>query len=327
MRSFACDVCGQRLYFENSVCVSCGSAVGYSRVERDFKVLADRFTPCVNLNLSGCNWIPDVAGGQCFACSLTRTRPGDHDLEGLPQFYEAEQAKRRLVYELDIIGLAIHPRDEAAGTGVTFDLLSSAGVSVTTGHADGVITLDLAEGDTVHRERLRVELGEAYRTLLGHFRHEIGHYYWSTLVDRTDWLSTSREVFGDETQSYADAIDRHYSQGPPAHWEDRYVSAYATMHPWEDFAETFAHVLHIRDGLETAHAFGLAVDPNLSVRRFSDVVVGTWLPLSNALNQMNRSLGYDDLYPFVLTPAVIDKLERVNDLVVSRSSRASRAVA
>lgn len=327
MRSFACDVCGQRLYFENSVCVSCGSAVGYSRVERDFKVLADRFTPCVNLNLSGCNWIPDVAGGQCFACSLTRTRPGDHDLEGLPQFYEAEQAKRRLVYELDIIGLAIHPRDEAAGTGVTFDLLSSAGGSVTTGHADGVITLDLAEGDTVHRERLRVELGEAYRTLLGHFRHEIGHYYWSTLVDRTDWLSTSREVFGDETQSYADAIDRHYSQGPPAHWEDRYVSAYATMHPWEDFAETFAHVLHIRDGLETAHAFGLAVDPNLSVRRFSDVVVGTWLPLSNALNQMNRSLGYDDLYPFVLTPAVIDKLERVNDLVVSRSSRASRAVA
>lgn len=327
MRSFACDVCGQRLYFENSVCVSCGSAVGYSRVERDFKVLADRFTPCVNLNLSGCNWIPDVAGGQCFACSLTRTRPGDHDLEGLPQFYEAEQAKRRLVYELDIIGLPIQPRDEAAGTGVTFDLLSSAGGSVTTGHADGVITLDLAEGDTVHRERLRVELGEAYRTLLGHFRHEIGHYYWSTLVDRTDWLSTSREVFGDETQSYADAIDRHYSQGPPAHWEDRYVSAYATMHPWEDFAETFAHVLHIRDGLETAHAFGLAVDPNLSVRRFSDVVVGTWLPLSNALNQMNRSLGYDDLYPFVLTPAVIDKLERVNDLVVSRSSRASRAVA
>lgn len=327
MRSFACDVCGQRLYFENSVCVSCGSAVGYSRVERDFKVLADRFTPCVNLNLSGCNWIPDVAGGQCFACSLTRTRPGDHDLEGLPQFYEAEQAKRRLVYELDIIGLPIQPRDEAAGTGVTFDLLSSAGGSVTTGHADGVITLDLAEGDTVHRERLRVELGEAYRTLLGHFRHEIGHYYWSTLVDRTDWLSTSREVFGDETRSYADAIDRHYSQGPPAHWEDRYVSAYATMHPWEDFAETFAHVLHIRDGLETAHAFGLAVDPNLSVRRFSDVVVGTWLPLSNALNQMNRSLGYDDLYPFVLTPAVIDKLERVNDLVVSRSSRASRAVA
>lgn len=321
MRSFTCDVCGQTLYYENSVCVSCGSAVGYSRTERCFKVLGDELTPCLNLNLAGCNWVPDVAGAQCFACSLTRTRPNDHDVEGLPRFYEAEQAKRRLLYELDSLGLPVHPRHEGTGDGVTFDLLSSTQGPVTTGHADGVITLDLAEGDTVHREKQRIELGEAYRTLLGHFRHEIGHYYWNVLVDRTEWLTTFRDVFGDESASYSDAVDRHYSQGPPAGWEDRHVSAYATMHPWEDFAETFAHVLHIRDGLETAHAFGLAVDPNLTVRRFSDVVVGTWLPLSFALNQMNRSLGSGDLYPFVLAPAVIDKLEQVHDLVVARSRR------
>ena len=128
-------------------------------------------------------------------------------------------------------------------------------------------------------------------------------------------------MFGDETLDYQGEIDRHYAEGPPADWEQRYVSAYATMHPWEDFAETFAHVLHITDALDTAHAFGLVVDPNVAVRRFSDVVVGTWMPLAIALNQLNRSLGEGDLYPFVLAPAVIDKLEWVNALVREAGSR------
>ncbi len=324
MRSFTCDTCGATLYYENSLCVSCGSAVGYSRVERDMLVLGTSFVPCVNLDLNGCNWIPDVAGEQCFACSLTRTRPADGDLQGLPQYYRAEVAKRRLLYELDALGLPVTAYDEATGRGVTFDLLSSVAEDVVTGHADGVITLDLAEGDTVHREKVRIDLGEAYRTLLGHFRHEIGHYYWQVLVEGRD-EDGFRALFGDERESYQEAIERHYSSGPPEDWEERFVSAYATMHPWEDFAETFAHVLHILDGLETAHAFGLAVDPLVTVRRFSDVVVGTWLPLSFALNQMNKSLGADDLYPFVLAPAVIDKLESVHGLV--RGGASTDAVA
>ncbi len=239
-------------------------------------LLGNTFIPCVNLDLNGCSWIPDVAGEQCFACSLTRTRPADDDLEGLPQYYRAEQAKRRLVYELDGLGLPLVPRDETTGKGITFDLLSSVEENVVTGHADGVITLDLAEGDTVHREKVKESLGEAYRTLLGHFRHEIGHYHWQVLVDDRDGNEACREVFGDET---------------------------------------FAHVLHIADALDTAHAFGLTVDPMVAVRRFSDVVVGTWMPLAIALNQLNRSLGEGDLYPFVLAPAVIDKLEWVNALV------------
>jgi hypothetical protein len=319
MRPFTCGTCGQRLYFENSVCVSCGSAVGYVRDRRDMVVLTDGLTPCANLDLNGCNWVPDVAGGQCFACSLTRTRPADGDLEGLPQYYRAEQAKRRLVHELDTLGLPIEPRDDETGRGVTFDLLSSVEEHVVTGHADGVITIDLAEGDSVHREQVRLDLGEAYRTLLGHFRHEIGHYYWQVLVEGSD-EEGFRRVFGDERESYADAVDRHYADGPPAGWEDRYVSAYATMHPWEDFAETFAHVLHIRDALETTHAFGLAADPAVSSRRFGEVVTETWLPLSRALNQVNRSLGEGDLYPFVLAPAVIEKLEVVDDLVRAGAS-------
>ncbi|GAA1932132.1 zinc-binding metallopeptidase family protein [Nocardioides marmoribigeumensis] len=324
MRSFTCPGCGQTLFFENSVCLGCGQAVGYSRTERTLLLLGDTFTPCLNLDLNGCNWIPDVAGEQCFACSLTRTRPADGDLEGLPQYYLAEQAKRRLVDELDRLELPVRPRDEATGRGVTFDLLSSVAEDVVTGHADGVITIDLAEGDSAHREKVKDNLGEAYRTLLGHFRHEIGHYYWQVLVEdpaeagdaarREDF----RARFGDETASYQDAIDRHYSVGPPEGWEESYVSAYATMHPWEDFAETFAHVLHIGDALETAHAFGLTVDPQVALRRFSDVVVGTWLPLSTALNQMNRSMGLQDLYPFVLAPAVLDKLEWVEGLISGR---------
>ena len=121
-----------------------------------------------------------------------------------------------------------------------------------TGHADGVITLDLAESDDVHRERRRAELGEPYRTLLGHFRHEIGHYYWPILVERAGALERCRALFGDERADYGEALERHYADGPPADWAERHVSAYATMHPWEDWAETFAHYLHIRDTLQTA---------------------------------------------------------------------------
>jgi hypothetical protein len=322
MRSFTCPRCGQNLFFENSVCLSCGEAVGYVRATQEMVLLGDQ-VPCVNLDLNGCNWIPEVAGEQCFACSLTRTRPADDDLEGLPQYYLAEQAKRRLVFELDRLSLPVQPRDEATGRGVTFDLLSSVEEDVVTGHADGVITIDLAEGDTVHREKVKEDLGEAYRTLLGHFRHEIGHYYWQVLVDDAGRTDDFRPRFGDESESYQDAIDRHYSEGPPAGWEQSYVSAYATMHPWEDFAETFAHVLHISDALETAHAFGLTVDPQVALRSFPDVVVGTWLPLATALNQMNRSLGHEDLYPFVLAPEVLDKLDWVNRLVRQEAGSAT----
>lgn len=312
MRSFTC-VCGQTLSFENSVCLRCGRAVGYARDARDVRPL-DGMVPCANLDLNGCNWIPEVAGDLCFACRLTRTRPNDADLEGMPQYYRAEQAKRRLLFELDRIGLPVEPYDDATGRGLAFDLLSSVAEDVTTGHAGGIITLDLAEGDAVHREQVRLHLGEAYRTLLGHFRHEIGHYYWTVLVEPGD-LDGFRAVFGDERASYDDAVSRHYADGPPAGWEETFVSSYATMHPWEDFAETFAHVLHIRDALETAHETGLSVDPQLATRDFGDVVLGTWVPLSAALNQMNRSLGHGDLYPFVLPPVVVDKLSWVDALL------------
>ena len=92
--------------------------------------------------------------------------------------------------------------------------------------------------------------------MLGHLRHEIGHYYQPLLV--TDW-ERCRELFGDDREDYGAAMERHYASGPPADWPERFVSAYATMHPWEDWAETFAHYLHIRDVLQTAVAYGVTV--------------------------------------------------------------------
>jgi hypothetical protein len=317
VRAFTCDTCGEHVYFDNTVCITCGSVLAWDRDGQRIRVLAEGQARCANLTLNGCNWMTDTSGSPCFACRLTRVRPSDRDVVGLPQYYTAEQAKRRLVAELDTLRLPVAPRDEETGSGLTFDLLSSVDRPVVTGHAGGVITLDLAESDDVHRERVRVEMGEAYRTMLGHLRHEAGHYYETVLVADDETRGRARALFGDETVDYQAAVDRHYADGPPDDWADRYVSAYATMHPFEDFAETFAHVLHIRDGLETAHAFGLTVDPAVSVRSFADVVSGTWLPLTRSLNQMSRSLGQGDLYPFVLAPPVIDKLAFVHGLVAA----------
>ncbi|ALX04547.1 zinc-binding metallopeptidase family protein [Aeromicrobium erythreum] len=321
MKAFSCRVCGNALYFENSLCVSCGTALGYSRNEHEIVPVdedgryVDRqglvWHVCANLNLSGCTWLATVEGGQCFSCDLTRTRPADDDLEGLSQYPVAESAKRRLVVELDARGLPITTRDEDPEQGLCFDMLSSVEENVVIGHADGVITIDLAEGDDAHRVKVQSELDEPYRTMLGHLRHEVGHYFESVLVRGDERMNTCRELFGDESKDYQAEIDRHYSEGPPEDWQESYISTYATMHPFEDFAETFAHWMHISDTVETARAYGLTtVDPS-AFTLFSDLVTGVWIPLSTALNQINRAMGSDDLYPFVIPPPVLDKLDFV----------------
>lgn len=324
MRSFSCRVCGNQLYFENTVCVVCGSTLGFSRRERDIVPLGEDgayvddgrwiWHSCVNRELSGCTWLTEIPGGTCFSCSLTRTRPADVDARGLSQFPLAEAAKRHLVVELDALGLPIVTREDDPEHGLAFDLLSSVAENVVIGHEDGVITLDLAEGDDVHREKVRVDLAEPYRTMLGHFRHEIGHYYEAVLV--TGPLQEQvRELFGDETADYQAAIDRHYAEGAPDGWEESFISVYATMHPFEDFAETFAHVLHISDTVDTATAHGLSTVDASAFSSFRDLVTGVWLPMSNALNQINRSMGAGDLYPFAIPPRVLDKLDLVAQIV------------
>ncbi len=324
MKAFSCRVCGNSLYFENSICVSCRTNLGFSRVERaivpvDGKgqyVDADGsiWHVCKNLNLSGCTWLTEFPGGFCFSCGLTRTRPSDADVVGLKEFKVAEEAKRRLVIELDTLGFPIVSRADDPENGLAFDLLSSANEKVTIGHESGIITLDLAESDDAHREKVRVRLDEPYRTMLGHFRHEVGHYIeWQHV--RGDLIQKARDLFGNEDESYEEAIERHYSQGPPAGWEKNFISMYATMHPFEDFAETFAHYMHICDTIETASAFGLAtVSSPQDFSSFRDLVIGVWIPLSVALNQINRSMGKGALYPFVIPTPVLEKLQFVADL-------------
>jgi hypothetical protein len=258
----------------------------------------------------------------CASCRLTRVRPHDADEEGLGDWLEAELAKRRLLFQLGELGLPVVDRGADPARGLAFDLLASHGEPVTTGHADGVITLNLSESDDVYREGVRVDLGEPYRTVLGHLRHEIGHYYWPWLVERAGHGDAFRARFGDERLDYGEALKRHYADGPPADWPDRYVSSYATMHPWEDWAETFAHYLHIRDTLQTAAEFGIevhgrAVDAEpAEVDGDEDIatILAEWLPLTYALNAVERSMGKDDLYPFVLAPEVVGKLGFVHEM-------------
>ena len=324
MKSFRCRVCDAALYFENSVCLSCGTDLGYARAEgaivpvdpsgtyRDGS--GEIWRTCRNKGLSGCTWLTRVPGGQCTSCSLTRTRPNDEDARGLSNFPAAERAKRHLLFELDTLQLPVRSRHQDPENGLAFDLLSSVTESVVIGHADGLITIDLAESEAAHREQVRERLGEQYRTMLGHVRHEVGHYMDWQLV-RGERRDRYRELFGDERTDYQAELDRHYAQGPPAGWESSHISAYATMHPFEDFAETWAHFLHIRDTIETASEYGLATIGSVSsFSRFRDVVVGIWRPLSLALNMINRSMGHDDLYPFAIPGPVLDKLDFVAEV-------------
>lgn len=352
MQPFSCAVCGQILFFDNSTCLRCGSPLGYVPAERILVALSPVsgnaagvgrvdvpgtvYRRCANQVVARCNWLlaPDDPGDLCASCRLTTVRPSDVEVDAIEAFADAEMAKRRLLHQLGVLGLPVVGRIDDDERGVAFEFLSSRDRQVTTGHDGGVITLDLSESDDAHREFVRLQMGEAYRTLLGHLRHEIGHYYWPLLVVDAGRVEAFRELFGDERVSYQSALDEHYGDAglvsPDPNrpsWVDSHVSEYATMHPWEDWAETFAHYLHIRAGLHTAHSYGIKIgEPALTAARETytpddDVQIGptvqAWLGLTLGLNAMSRSIGESDLYPFVLSSEVIAKLDFVHLCVTS----------
>ncbi|MFK8022938.1 MAG: putative zinc-binding metallopeptidase [Ilumatobacter sp.] len=332
MRPFSCSVCSQMVFFHNTECLRCHSELVFDPKAARLTV-DDHARRCANRSEVWCNWAveADEPGELCASCRLTSVRPGAHETEAIEQFAEAESAKRRLLDQLGQIGLPVVGRDVDPDGGVAFEFLSSRERPVTTGHAGGVITLDLSESDDAHRVFVREQLGEPYRTVLGHLRHEIGHWYWDRLVAGTSNLAGFRRLFGDERVSYEEALATHYGDGEvdrvdDLEWVDTHVSRYATMHPWEDWAETFAHYLHIRAGVDTAEQFGLHLgDPVRSAARAAfDVAesrifgdeIASWLALTLALNGMSRAMGQNDLYPFVLSRTVIEKLDSVHRLVV-----------
>jgi hypothetical protein len=279
----------------------------------------------------------------CRACRHNRTIPDLTVPENATRWRQLELAKHRLFYTLLRLRLPLVSRDDDPEHGLAFDFLAdppaSGGGAIMTGHNDGAITVALAEADSAAREERREQMGETYRTLLGHFRHEIGHYFWDKLVRDANGIDAFRQVFGDERGDYAAALNAHYENGPSVDWQERYISAYASAHPWEDFAETWAHYLHIVDALETASAFGMRIHPKITRETgfHADIdfdpheaaafeqLVDAWLPLTFAVNSLNRSLGQPDLYPFVLTPPVIEKMGFVHRLI--RAARPSRAQA
>lgn len=280
---------------------------------------------CTNATEYGvCNWAvsADDSNPYCCSCRLNTKIPDPNDPEALDAWAHIEAAKRRLIYTLNNLELPVEPKWlDPRGLAFSFEK-PRPGQPVFTGHNYGLITINVDEADDPFREKQRLLMGEAYRTLLGHFRHEIGHYYWSRLVEDTGHIAEFRDLFGDERLDYAGALGTHYEQGPPSDWHKHYVSSYATMHPWEDWAECFAHYLHIVDTLETAQAGGLALRLEadalelgaLHLDNFDDMI-GAWFPLTVALNNVNRSMGQPDLYPFVLPDAVVNKLRFIHDIV------------
>lgn len=282
--------------------------------------------------INACNWLipADEPHEFCMSCRLTEVLPPMQDENRRKQWVRVESAKRRLLYTLVNLGLPIESRLQNPELGLAFRFEESTEEKpVYTGHASGVITLNMAEANSAFRENAREKLGEVYRTVLGHLRHECGHYYWERLVLPSEkWLPKARAVFGDEQISYQDAITRHYETGAPANWSDNFISAYATMHPWEDWAETWAHYLHMLDTLETAAAYELAVKSpstkgknrrtksSMSHRENFDKLFEMWYSLTFALNGLSRSMGMPDTYPFVISPSVKEKLRLVHDIIL-----------
>ena len=344
MKLFTCQNCGQPLYFESTACASCGLRLAYHPQRNAFLALklvdgewrsadgsAESHRLCANAQHNVCNWLVSGAGedGMCVACGHNRTIPDLGVPDNLIHWRKIEWAKHRLFYTLLRFRLPLTRRPQDPN-GLAFDFLSSsaAPAAVMTGHAGGLITLNVAEADDAERERQRASMGEPYRTLLGHFRHEIAHYYWDHLVSGTPAIDEFRQLFGDERADYAAALERHYAEGPPPDWPDRFITGYASAHPWEDFAETWAHYFHMVDTLETAAQFGLGLDPKYAAGAALSAVidfdpheaemhriVDAWLPLAFAVNSINRSMGQPDLYPFVLSPSVIWKLAFVHDRI------------
>jgi hypothetical protein len=345
MKLFKCQACGQSIYFENRFCGACGHALGYlppagqmAAVEPDGERWV-ALTPkrpavryCANVEPDACNWlIPDENPEKfCLACRHNRTIPDLAVDQNLDRWRRMEIAKHRLFYTLISLRLPLQNLTDNPDHGLTFDFLAEgAGQKILTGHDDGLITINLNEADDALREKLRTAMGEPYRTLLGHFRHEVGHYFWDVLVRDAGRLEECRAVFGDERADYGEALKKHYADGAPANWQDSFISSYATAHPWEDFAETWAHFLHIVDTLETASAFGLRIHPATTKNKalHADIdfdphraptmgqLIDAWLPLTFAVNSLNRSMGHNDLYPFIVSAPVVKKLEFIHAII------------
>ena len=317
MKQLNCPHCRQRIVFEQSPCSHCGTPVSFDsgslRMVRGRNVV-----PCANRDLIGCNWSVQDGMPYCRSCRLTRTIPNLGSDRNLALWRKVEQAKRRLTYDLMRLEL---PLAVPSGAQIAFDILSheTAGHQIMTGHLAGLITINLSEADDAVREARRAAFREPYRTLLGHFRHEVGHFYWEALIDEAQLGSPFRLIFGDESAAYAEALATYHNRADRGWNSNGFISEYATSHPWEDWAETFAHFLHIVSTLDTASSLPLSLDARARhtledpyLERDFEALLALWELVAYSMNELNRSMGLSDAYPFELTPAVRGKLHFVH---------------
>jgi len=344
MKIFQCGNCSHSLFFENLTCESCGHLSGYSDTEHkmltfdaeDETLTSDRkqheYKYCKNKQHNVCNWLlrADNKQDYCRACQHNRTIPNLSVKGNVAKWRNIEVAKHRVIYQLQQLGLSA-PSKLVHDAGLCFDFVDQQeDKRLMTGHANGVVTILMREADSAVREKMKQQFREPYRTLIGHLRHEVGHYFWDRLVlPHPKKLEECRSIFGDERENYSEALQRYYETGAPDDWQTGYISQYATAHAWEDWAETWAHYLHIMDVVETAYYFKLSVDPvgpkqpmqaRVEVNPYHvaeiDTIIDVCVPITYAVNSINRAMGLSDLYPFVISAPVRDKLEFIHKLML-----------
>ena len=367
MQTFMCT-CGNRLFFENSQCMQCKSETGFLPDQLilvpikpvddqcwESEQVPDRlYRKCTNYTEHHvCNWMVEDEDDDelCVSCRLNKIIPDLSKPDNPKHWYRLERAKRRTLYSLLKIGLTIVDRKTDPDNGLEFcfmedvkkyDPYSQELVTyqqVMTGHQSGTITINIQEADDSHREAMRENMNEPYRTTLGHIRHETGHYFWDRLIDDSPYLDEFRELFGDERHDYQHSLKHYYQIGPKPHWQDNFISAYASAHPWEDWAETWAHYLHINDTMETAYNYGFSIEghavqtplalaetDNLRVKHYLraisfDEMLTDWLRLTIVMNALNRSMGLRDAYPFSVSAKVGDKLRFVHLVIVNEVAK------
>ncbi len=319
MKNFRCS-CGQTLFFENTQCLKCGEKVGFDPVTLTMGPIADRELCQNGTEFDVCNWlVSEPDSNYCISCSLNQTIPNLLQPDRRRWWKNLEHAKRRLIYSLISLRLPIISKQES-DDGLAFQFIedkrTNPGVfeeHVATGHDNGLITINIAEADEVSREITRQFTGELYRTLLGHFRHESGHYYYQLLVERAGRLDQFRLLFGDERQDYAAALENYYANKATMTKDPELISHYAQAHPLEDWAEVWAHYLHMVDTLDTASHYGM--QQGSTHWDNIDELFGKWSELSMMLNALNRSMGLEDAYPFTLSEGALKKLRFVHDLI------------
>jgi len=351
MKLFKCDHCGQPVYFENIFCVKCNSLLGFDPQRMGIVSLqpaADNshtfftnegtgsYKYCINKQHNVCNWLlPYNSGGEyCIACNLNQTIPDLGQRDHWKKWASIEVAKHRLIYSLLRFRLPVISKFQDEDKGIAFDFMADENKGgnkrLLTGHDNGLITLNIDEADDAIREMARNQMDEVYRTLLGHFRHEIGHYYWDQLIKYTNRLQPFRNFFGDERTDYREALKQHYNEMTSDTWREKFISAYASTHPWEDWAETWAHYMHIVDTLETAYSFGMTVNPGVAdpehemnaslnidpyTTQYFEDIIERWIPLSFLMNSLDRSMGMKDSYPFVINEAAKQKLNFIHETI------------